>query len=135
MQWLIDIIIDLMWESIYSRGIYRDRGTYSSFDFSQAELTTDGNWHTLDLSSIIDANAKAVSIRLKARSDIVGSKMRFRKTGTTMTGHTCEFRIQIAGLDNNAHFTIGVDTDGKLDYNITDVVWDDISMVIRGWWL
>lgn len=133
MQWLFDIVVEMMWASIYERGIYRDRGEYPGPDFSQVTLTTDGNWHELDLSGIIEENAKAVCIRIKARTSAVPKVVRFRKHGTTITTHTCVMRTVIANMDNNNNTTIGVDTDRKIDYHFSNFVWEDISMVIRGW--
>lgn len=135
MQWLIDIIIELMWESIYSRGIYRDRGFFSGADFTQINLTTDNLWHELDLSGIIEENAKAVCIRIKARTTAIPKQLNMRKKGVTTITHTCEFRTQVANLDNNAHFVVGVDADRKCEYKLSDFAWTDISMVIRGWFM
>ena len=131
MQWLIDLVI----EAIGIPPTYIDRGDYTGSDYTQATLTFDANWHTLDLSGIIDPGATAVEIRFKAQTQAVPKKVRFRKHGTTMTFNTCSFRTQVANLANNTNLVIGVSEDGKIDFWADAGVWTGVSLVIRGWWL
>ncbi|GAI56002.1 unnamed protein product, partial [marine sediment metagenome] len=98
MQWLIDIAIAAMkaWYADY--GGYHDRGEYALADWKLADLTADGAWHTLDASGIVDANTKAIVLRIKAGALEVGKKLRFRYHGSAMLTHTCEVRTQVANL-------------------------------------
>ncbi len=135
MQWLIDIAIAAIQNWIYANGIYRDRGSYAIGEVRQiGDFTADGAWHELDLSDVIDQHAKAAEIRIKASATAINKTIRLRPHGTTSTWHTCILNTQIANVLINSTVAIGVDLDGKIDYEI-DPAFTLLGFIVRGWWL
>lgn len=135
MQWLFDIVLDMIWNDIYDKGIYRDRGDPAGNDFTKVDLTTDGNWHDLDLSSIVPEHAKAVLLYYRFRSNTVDSYVSFRENGNVNTFNKEQGRIPVAGTVQDRTGIVSLDTNRKIEYRIQNIVWDFIDIVIRGWWL
>jgi hypothetical protein len=112
-----------------------DRGDPSSGDFAVGDLTTDGTWNDLDLSSIVPEDAIAVILNVVVKdADGVGSNISFRKNGNSNTVNIASVQTQVANLNNDAQRTVFCDTDTKIEYKADDVSWTTISITVSGWY-
>ena len=130
MQWVLDIWLD--W--LYANGIYRCRYYWLGDDFDETDFTTDGNRHTLDLSSIVPANVKAVNLSCIVLTPTPNSIVRFLHPDSTTHLGRCIMRTQVANIQMRTMTAIGVDSNRHVDYTFSNVTWTSIGVNIRGWW-
>ena len=86
--------------NIHSRFIeakYYDRGDPATVDFGLGDLTTDGTWRDLDLSSIVPDGTTAVAIFIHINDDDANRSICLEKMGILMgkTGPFLELKLQI----------------------------------------
>jgi len=122
--------------SVYLTTGYVDRGSVSSADFTQAGLTADGNYHDLDLSSIVPAGAKAVLLQIQHTNTSIGNSIIISPKGyaTGSVGNRSYINTLVANL------TIGLDVISRLDSNrITTyrftTTGNTTNIVVKGWWI
>lgn len=117
-------------------GSYIDRGSFEAFDWTEATLTTDGNLHVLDCSSIIDAGAVAIAFICEVKDDVPGSWIEFRKNGASDWHITPCIRTQAGNIPSDrAYFVVPCDSNGKIQYSASNVVWTSIGLTIVGWYM
>ena len=116
-------------------GTYVDRGDPAAYDYTQATLTTDGTWRDLDLSGIVPAGAKAVSINLLLADDVAGSFFALRKNGNTNAFLQTPFYIQVVGRLSGHTVTVACDTNRVIEYFASNLTWSTITIVVNGWWI
>lgn len=112
-----------------------DRGDPASWDFSTGDFITDGAWHELDLSAIVPAGAKAVSLRLKVTDELTVIGAKFRKAGNSNSLNIFDI---ITGVSNYAiveHGCVALDENRKVEYNFFNTTWTEIYVIVKGWWL
>lgn len=105
----------------------------SNWDFTL--FTTNGSWINdgLDLSSIVPAGAKAVHLRTQIRDDVAGSTFSVRQSATNAYN---QFSMLATGnYVYSSGEIIAIDSDRKLDYQASNVVWEAMSIVVLGWWV
>lgn len=119
------------WEDGGSRFVHRDPGSY---DFQVGSLTTDGNWHDLDLSSIAPAGTKAVLLRVFIKEDHPNYVIYLRKKGDTGV-NASKIRTQVVDIEIYGDPIVAVDDDRKIEYLATNTTWTQINIVVGGWWL
>jgi len=112
-----------------------NRGDPSAFDFTQANLTADGAWNDLDLSSIVPAGAIAVLLLVNLNENSIGPKIKFRKNGNANNINISEIYPQVSGLDISKEITVFLDTNRVIEYLLSVTGWDQINIVVRGWWI
>ena len=113
-----------------------DRGDPSAFDFSIGDLTTDATWRDLDLSSIIPAGAKAVLFSATVRDDdAANSVFQLREKGNSNTHNVAAIRTQAAAVTQELALIVVPDSDRKVQYKASNVTWNKIDLLVRGWWL
>jgi len=127
------------WGPILSTDIGRAQGWHArdnpaSDDFDQDDLIDDLDWHELDLSAIVPAGAKCVSMHIRALNTDVGKVIYLRQHGYTATFGTCSARIIVAGLDHAWYRPLGISTDRKIDYRMSIGGWTSVRFGFRGWW-
>jgi hypothetical protein len=110
-----------------------DRGDPSAYDFTLGDLTTNGTWQDLDLSSIVPEDAIAVVLRVSIQDDATNNVLRFRKNGNSNTHSMQVVNTQVADLVNNAQFIVFCDTDRVIEYYATNTTWTAINIVVTGW--
>jgi len=119
-------------------GLQLRTGTLSGYDFTQADLTQDGNWHDLDLSAIVPAGAIAVKLEIGVlKATLAAETFMVRKNGSLDEYNVGKVS---ATVDNRGAFgekTVGVDTNRIIEYKETKStgVLDVIQIVIKGWYL
>lgn len=134
MQWLFDIVLDMVWNDIYLKGIYRHRGDPADFDFTTLNFITDGAWHELDLSSIVPENAKGVSLALRIRASTIDRAASFRIAGQAQPYNSSRATTQVANQVYTSDINVAVDTDRKIEYNFANITWHLITLTVKGWW-
>lgn len=146
MQWLIDIVKDWI-ESVpyateawveaknYLTTGYVDRGDPAVPDLNTGDLDKDGTWHTLDLSSVVPAGAKAVHLYLILFDDAVGSLISFRKNGNNFNSNISVMSTTVASVIEYGEIICALDSGRNLQYKVSNVTWLAITVTIKGWWL
>lgn len=113
---------------------FTDRGDASSVDFAVGDLTTDGNWNDLDISSIIPNEAKAVLLSLKVQDNAAGSQVLFRVKGNSNAYNISGIITQVSGVDIIQDLICPCDTDRTLQYKASNLTFDTIDITVKGWW-
>jgi hypothetical protein len=115
---------------------YVDRGDPAAFDFAVGDLTTDGAWHDLDLSSIVPASAKAVIIKVAIEDNAAGNAFAFRKNGNSNAFNIARQATQVADVTIHMPPTIiPVDTNRVIEYLATSTTWTTINIQVCGWFI
>jgi hypothetical protein len=114
---------------------YVDRGDPAAFDFAVGDLTTDGNWHDLDLSSIVPAGAVAVHLRVYAEDDVLKMSVLFRKNGNSNTINAGRVQTYNANARTTDDVIVALDSNRIIEYLASNVVWIDIKIVVAGWYI
>lgn len=125
LQWIKDVANHGHWVS-------RDP---SDWDFNKDNLTEDGTWYSLDLSSIVPKGATMVRFRIDLEDNAAGSFIQFKKNGQTNSKNSQILYTQVADIMNSADFVIECDEDQKVEYAATSTVFTTINISIRGWWI
>jgi hypothetical protein len=115
-------------------GAFHDRGDPAAVDFDLTDLTTDGDWHDLDLSSIVDEDAKAVVLYVYLADDAHTSYIRFRKNGNTNDFNYSQIRSQVADIYINGDLIVALDDDQVIEYQTTNTTFNAIAITVKGWW-
>ena len=116
-------------------GVYVDRGDPSAWDFSVGDLTTDGTWRDLDLSSIVPAGAKAVVIKLLIQDDTADYQFLLRENGNSNTYNILVSRILVADILHADESIVAVDSARKIEYLATNTTWTRIDILVKGWFI
>jgi len=114
--------------------IYVDRGDPSSWDFTVANFTTDGNWHDLDLSSIVPGGTKLVHMRIRLCTPSLAG-INFRKKGNTNAVNIATMKTQVASVYYYEDFFVPCDANRIIQYLANDVSWTAIDVTVRGWFI
>ena len=118
-----------------SSGGFGDRGDPSSFDYTEADLTTDGGWYDLDLSSIITSSAAtAVALRVTIQDDAAGSYVQFRKNGNSNTTNVSTLRTQVANVSIDGDLIVPLDSNRTIEYRTSNTTFSNIYIAVKGWW-
>lgn len=102
-------------------------------DFTASDLTTDGNWHDLDLSSIVPAKATAVAVRVYVKDDAAGSFIQFRRNGATNKAVAAVVRTQVSDVYSDGFVIVACDSASKIEYRTSNVSFTALNIVICGW--
>lgn len=114
---------------IQGRMMY-DRGDPESADFFAGDLTTDGNWHDLDLREIIPYGATAVYLRISIEDDAAGSVITFRKKGNQNTVNILRMVTQDAGDALHGNGIVFCDANRTIEYMATNTTWTTINIAV-----
>ena len=112
---------------------YIDRGDPTAVDFQVANLTTDGNWHELDLSAIIPTTAKVVFLKVQVTDGSSGMYFEIRKKGNSNNINTFQIRTQVNYTTIDAGMHVPVGTDGIIEYRTTNNQFLSIYITVKGW--
>ena len=110
------------------------RGNMASPDFSESTLTTDGNAHDLDLSTIIPYGVKLAKIQIILSDDSVGLTFRIRNKGFAGIWNTALLTVPVANQYSIADFDMYLPKDRILEYIASNTTWTAIGVTVRGWW-
>jgi len=112
-----------------------DRGDPSAYDFEPEDFTDDYQWHDLDLSSIVDRNAKCVVLTILMKSPTVDAEITLRKNGNTNERNYSRQYIQAANQAIVAQLIVSPDNNGVIEYKVSNVVWTCLHVCIVGWFV
>lgn len=116
-----------------------DRGDDpTSEDFFDSDLTINGGFHDLDISSIVPPTAKAVLIRVTAANDTVGSYILLKSKHENGHGYNAFVgTILVADEDHTWDAIVPIEIPSQITYKVTlgASTWDYIALHIGGWWL
>jgi len=133
MQWLIDLIKDWVNAQGFLSTAYVDRGDPADNDFEIGDLTADNNWHDLNLSGIVPAEAKAIHLTCVIESTLKEKFARFRKKGNINAANVLINRAQIAGVRHHTDGFVACDSNRTIQYFIQSPEINDINLSVRGW--
>ena len=115
------------WMNTYNRGVI------TTADFEIADLTLDGTYQELDLSSIVPANTGFVLVSIEVVNAQV-SKM-FVLAESDQTNWLGEHRLMIhfTNQQMNARVWFALGTDLKLRYKATQFGWATVNLTVMQW--
>ena len=111
---------------------YYDRGDPSSWDFSKADFSTDGQWHVLDLSSIVPMGTTLVHLKIKAQIAYNNSIIAFCKNGSINKLNGTTLMIRHGNNEYYEEVWVACDTDRKIEYWMSNRTWVILDMLVRG---
>jgi len=115
-------------------GTFNNRGDPSTWDFRETNLVLDGNWHDLDLSSIVPSGATAVLIRMQVvHPTTVGQYFEIRKKGNSNVHSSSQVLNQVGNVWSVGDYIIICDSNRIVEYRST-VAFSGVGIVIKGWW-
>ena len=112
---------------------YYDRGDPASEDFSAADFTKDGVWHTLDLSGIVPEGTASVHLRIVISSNLAGNAVSLRKKGNTQLVNMAVVAIPAANITYYQDRYVACDSNRQIEYFVPDAYWPIINISVRGW--
>lgn len=114
---------------------FYSRGDPASFDFGQGDLSTDGNWHTLDLSAIIPIGKPVVRLFVQLNDDTLGTSVKFRSTNIVNNINMTHLNVRIVNQDLNYRVMIQADADGKISYWTSAIAFSKLNIAVCGWFV
>jgi len=106
----------------------------ASHDWTKANLTADGSWHTLDCSSIVPAWASFILFRVILKDNLVGSFITLRRYGDTGTPGVTRVTTQAANENIDAQVFIACHKAVRwIEYRATNTTFDTLTLTIHGW--
>lgn len=115
--------------------IFHERSDPTDWDYTVTSFTADGDFHDLDLSSIVtDSDAKAVLLRVRARSDTASKQVYFRKNGNSNTAAAWGLTTQVGGVVIEGVGIVPCSTSQVIEYVVSSTgTWSVIDVVVMGW--
>lgn len=111
---------------------YVDREDPSAYDFTKEDLTTDLQWHDLDLSSIIPEGVNLIHMKVRLSAFELGG-FQLRKKGNTNDVNAATMKVQVANVYYYEDFFVTCDSNRKIQYLASNITWTNLDIVIRGW--
>lgn len=112
-----------------------NRGDPSAFDWTHATLTTDGDWHDLDCSSIVPAGAEAILLRVYILDDANESFLQFRPNGNTNAINAPAVRSGAANIAVEQTITVSCDSNRVIEYRGSNTTFTEIYVAIPAWYV
>jgi|SRR3989339_1444278 len=128
----VNALNETLFDITQSKIEFHDRGDSSSNDFVLADLTTDGTWRDLDLTSVVPLGTKAVILEVGIQDDVANSVIQFRKNGNTNASNTQLVRTQAANIFMEGHIIVAC-TDGIIEYWATNTTFGSAYVNVTGW--
>lgn len=98
---------------------FTDRGDPESDDFEFTDLIIDGQWHDLDLSSIVGTAKTLVCVRLYFNTTEASKFGKLRTKGNINSFNIVLGYTSVAGQSFPYDGWVVTDTTGKVEYNFT----------------
>lgn len=116
-------------------GTYVDRGDPAGYDFQVGNFTTDGTPYSLDLSGIVPAGAKAVSITVIINDNAVDNNISFYENGNSNLFNRSLLIMQVANQKISYNLTVSCDANRVIGYLASNTTFARIDFVVCGWWI
>lgn len=114
--------------------VFVDRGDPAAVDWDQGDLTEDGTWNDLDLSSIVPAGAIAVLFTMVGIHATAGQYFWMRENGNTNQVNVSRFYATTSGAALAADMIVACDANRVIEYN-GQSAFAAIELSVRGWWI
>jgi len=114
---------------------FYDRGDPAAADWVETDLTTDGSWHDLDLSSIVPEDTICVCLAVEIKYTATEFKLEFRKKGYTNNLTNSISRTQAVNVWNSNDCIVACDEDRFIQYRGSNVATPVIYVTVKGWWI
>lgn len=111
---------------------YQSRGDNNTDDWTDSDLTLDGTWNDLDMSSKIPVGTKLVHITIEGTSEIPMNYIYFRKKGYSATHNSTAFQTVVGAMPHVNNIWIEVDKDGICQYLASESDWTSIKLSVCG---
>ncbi len=131
MQWLIDIVAARVLEQTG----YRDRGDAASTDFSLGDLNNDGNWHELDLSTIVPEGANLIKIEVVLIATTANRNIQMRTPGNVNANNRAANVMQTSTRNHEEVLLVQPDAGRVVEYRTDTNFTGTLILTIGGWWL
>lgn len=112
---------------------YVNRGDPVAQDWNVGTFGHDGTWNTLDLSGVVPAGCKAVTIWIMYMATAVANTLQFRTLGNTNAVNMASIKVPVAMGTHYAQLTLIPDSDGKVEAKGTAANWITLDIGISGW--
>jgi hypothetical protein len=110
------------------------RGDLSAYDFVVTDLTKDGAWYDLNISSIVPASTQAILVYVSMISDTAGVQAQIRTNGYVNAYNRLAGVSQVAGRNFIMEGFVPCDAGRLLEYNFQNTgTWSTINILIKGW--
>ena len=120
---------------LHNKPTFYPRGDLTFADFTEDDLTTDGNWHVLDLSTIITSdNPFLVHISMHIHDNASGETIELRPYGTSGAYNRFQLHTQVANAEIDTVALLAIDSRKRVEYRVTDATIDHIELIVTGWW-
>jgi len=122
---------------------FTERTGATDYDYHEtgdkSVIDTDGDTHDLDLGSgglgVVPTTATAVLLRVTVQDDVENSYIRFFKKGSSDTGYNiAEAVTQVGSVPITYDLTVPCDSSGRISYIGENLAFQNIWIVVRGWW-
>lgn len=130
MQWLVDLVL----ARVRIDGMFVDRGDAPANDFVLGDLTTDGGWHTLDLSGIVPEHAHGIALQVLALNTAVNRSVKFRTRGNVNDFNRSFIVTQTAVIISAADCVVIPNANREIEYSASVGGWLLINICVKGWW-
>jgi hypothetical protein len=116
---------------------YTARSDVAAYDFTKANFTIDGAWHTLDLSGIVPSGAKAVSLLVEFTATVAGRRVLFDRDGYVNHCTAVGVWVPVANYKLGPSLVVPVSTARKIMYNVVAASGEvtDLNLTVTGWWV
>ena len=114
--------------------MFEDRGDPAVYDYAKEDLTIDGAWHDLDLSSIVPKCAKAVFIIGHLLGPGADWKISFRKKGNVNEINHGGMETLRANVTRHRSSTVACDVNRVIQYKVDNQAWTTLDLAVRAWW-
>lgn len=117
----------------YTEAKFYDRGDPASVDFDVGDITTDGSWYDLDLSSIVPAGTKLVLLHVAVNDNVSNSYIMFKKKGNTNSENRGMVRTQVADRTISTDIMVACDDNRVVEYLGSNDTFVAIEITVKGW--
>jgi len=114
-------------------GTLHDLGDLAAASFILTDLTTDGTWRDLDLSTPLTGfgASRYVLLRVSIQDDAAASTLSFRLNGNSNAINISTIATQVANVVNYADMWVKIDSTRKIEYNASNLTWSAITITVR----
>lgn len=135
LQWLIDIILEVVAGLGYLIAALVDRGDPGTPDWERDDLTRDNTWHDLDCSAIVPEGATGVLLRVGYKAAFLTHQIQFKTKGNVGWPNVVYCLVVVSNASHHKDATVAVDSNRFAQYRVSHVSgWAHIQITIAGWY-
>lgn len=108
------------------------RGSITGYDLTNP--TTDGQWHTWNLSPIVPVGAQLVTVAIQMADDLCGQYVVLQATGYESNVEGWQDYTQVAGRAQFHVWTIPL-VNQSIRYLFSNTTWTTTRLTVLGWWI